>query len=76
MSVIVPGGKPSGLGGKGALPAAMCLRTWHHVLFTHPKLLREAQRRAAAKPPRGIHFLRNSLLRIYTIHSMMIWIEY
>lgn len=70
MSVMVPGEKQGGLDGKGAMPATVCLRKWHHVTFTYQECPSQVERRVApAKPPWVHSLLRNCFLRIYYVPS-------
>lgn len=70
ISVMVPGEKQGGLGGKGPMPATVHLRKWHHVTFTYQECTSQVEKRAAPAKPPWVHLLlRNCFLRIYYVPS-------
>lgn len=56
MSMVVPTGKHSISGGKGAFPAGVCLSEGV-MLLTLQEQPGKAEGRAAARPPRGRSFI-------------------
>lgn len=84
ISVMVPGEKQGGLGGKGAMPATVHLRKWHHVTFTYHECPSQVERRAA--PPKlhgyiyysGIVSWESTMFQAldYAINTTMMWIDY